>query len=139
MKYKCLALALTFCSFLLLVSCGGSSTGPDNQSDTKAPAAPQNLNGNSGEQQIELNWNANGENDLAGYNVYRSTSSFSTVTGMNPINGSNLIKNQNITDTGLENGITYFYRLTAVDESSNESKVSSQLKITPFSNPPDRP
>lgn len=132
-------LALTLCIFLVVVSCGGSSTSPDNQTDTEAPAAPENLNGNSGDQQIELNWNANDENDLAGYNVYRSTSSFSTVSGMNPVNGSSLIESQDYTDTGLENGTTYFYRLTAVDESSNESKVSSQLKITPFSNPPDRP
>jgi TolB protein len=133
------SLALTLCIFLVVVSCGGSSTGPDNQTDTEAPAAPENLNGNSGDQQIELNWNVNDENDLAGYNVYRSTSSFSTVSGMNPVNGSSLIESQDYTDTGLENGTTYFYRLTAVDESSNESKVSSQLKITPFSNPPDRP
>lgn len=131
------SILLTLCGFLVLASCGGSSTGPDD--DTEAPSAPANLDGTSGDQEVELTWEANSEDDLSGYNVYRSTSSFSDISEMNPVNGSDLMQTADFTNTGLENGTTYYYRITAVDDSDNESNASSQLEITPFSDPPDRP
>ncbi|NGP87036.1 fibronectin type III domain-containing protein [Fodinibius halophilus] len=138
MKYKYLlpVLSLTLCGFLLLTSCGGSSTGPDNNGQ---PSTPKNLSGTSGDQQIQLSWDANSEDDLAGYNLYRSTSSFSDISGMDPVNGGNVISNPEFTDTNLKNGTTYYYRITAVNNNDEESNASSQLEITPFSDPPDRP
>lgn len=138
--YPISALPLILCGFLILASCG-SSTGPDDDNDpgTEVPSAPANLGGTSGNQEVELTWAENNEDDLSGYNVYRATSSFSSVSDMNPVNGGELISSANFTDTGLENGTTYYYRITAVDDSNNESEISSELEITPFSNPPDRP
>lgn len=135
------SIAIILCSIVATTSCGGSSTDSGNGGNgtDKAPSAPANLHANSGDQVIELTWDANSENDLAGYNLYRSTNSFSDVTDMNPVNNSDLIQGTILTDSGLENGTTYYYRLTAVDENGNESNTSSQLEITPFSNPPDRP
>lgn len=136
------SIVLILCGFLAITSCGGSSTGPGNGgngSDDEAPSEPANLSGTSGDQEIELSWDANDEDDLAGYHLYRSTSNISSIEGMDPVNGSDLIQSSNFTDTDLENGTTYYYRLTAVDENDNESIMSSQLEITPFSNPPDRP
>lgn len=129
------------CSFLVLTSCGGSSTGPGNGGNgtDEAPAAPANLDGTSGDQEVELSWDANSEDDLAGYNLYRSTDTFSDISGMDPVNGSTPVQNSDYTDTGLENGTTYYYRLTAVDDGNNESGTSNRLEITPFSDPPDRP
>ncbi len=143
-NYIISVLILTLCGFLTLTSCGGSSTGSDNGNgggpgSGEPPAAPANLSGTSGDQEIELNWDANDEDDLSGYNLYRSTSSFSDASDMDPVNGSELVTSPNFTDTGLENGTTYYYRITAVDEGNNESSVSTQLEITPFSGPPDRP
>lgn len=141
-SFLILSIVLTLCSFLVLVSCGRSSTGPGNgggNGTDEAPSAPANLNGNSGDQEIELTWDANDEDDLAGYNLYRSTDSFSEISDMNPVNDTDLVLETSFTDTGLENGTTYYYRLTAVDENDNESSTSSQLEITPFSDPPDRP
>ena len=43
--------------------------------DVTAPAAPTGLVSTSGEGNVSLDWNNNGEGDLAGYNVYRGTSS----------------------------------------------------------------
>ncbi len=137
------SIVLTLCGFFMLVSCGGSSTGPGNggngNGSDEAPSAPANLDGNSGDQEIELTWDANNEDDLAGYNLYRSTSDISSISGMDPVNGSDLIQTADFTDSNLENGTTYYYRLTAVDDNDNESSMSSQLEITPFSNPPDHP
>jgi TolB protein len=125
--------------FLFLASCGGSSTGPGDETNNNAPAAPANLNGTSGDQEIVLSWDSNSESDLAGYNLYRSTDTFSGISEMDPVNGAELIPSADFTDTGLDNGTTYYYRLTAVDNKNNESSISSQLEITPFSNPPDHP
>lgn len=139
--YLTSVLPLILCGFLILASCG-SSTGPDddnNNTGAEAPSAPANLGGTSGDQEVELTWAQNSEEDLSGYNVYRSANSFSSISDMNPVNGAELISGTNYTDTGLENGTTYYYRITAVDNGSNESEISSELEITPFSNPPDRP
>ncbi len=139
--YRLFAISFALCGFLFFTSCGGSSTGPDNGGNgtDEAPSAPANFDGTSGDQEVVLSWDANSEDDLAGYNLYRSTSSISNTSEMSPVNGSELISNPEYTDTGVENGTTYYYRITAVDEGSNESNTSSQLEITPFSGPPDRP
>ena len=42
--------------------------------DLTAPGAPLSLTGTGGDGQVALNWADNSELDLAGYNVYRSTS-----------------------------------------------------------------
>jgi len=135
------SIILILCSIFAITSCGGSSTGSGNGGNgtDEAPSSPANLHGNSGDQKIDLSWDANSENDLSGYNLYRSTSSFSDISDMTPVNASDLIQETNSTDSGLENGTTYYYRLTAVDENDNESGTSNQLEITPFSDPPDRP
>ncbi|WP_138429556.1 fibronectin type III domain-containing protein [Fodinibius saliphilus] len=138
-KYLLPVLILALCGHLSLVSCSSSSTGPDNKDNTNTPSAPTNLSGLSGDQEIKLNWDSNSEDDLGGYNLYRSTSSFSEISGMDPVNGGSLISNATFTDNKLENGTTYYYRLTAVNNDGEESNLSTELEITPFSNPPDRP
>jgi fibronectin type 3 domain-containing protein len=138
--YLIFALPVLLTGFLMLASCGSSTDangGGNGGNDT--PAAPANLNGTSGDQEIQLTWDANDEDNLSGYNLYRSTSSFSGASDMDPVNGSETIQNPAFTDTNLENGTTYFYRITAVSEEGNESEESSELEITPFSDPPDRP
>lgn len=140
---------LTLFVVLLLAGCssspsdssddGGGDPNPPPDEDTTAPASPSAVEGVSGDQQVELSWAANDESDLDGYNLYRSTSSISDVSNMGPVNGSTLIVATDFTDSGLENGTTYYYRVTAVDENDNESGTSPELEITPFANPPDRP
>ncbi|HEV8249301.1 MAG TPA: LamG-like jellyroll fold domain-containing protein, partial [Gaiellaceae bacterium] len=78
--------------------------------DTSAPAAPQNLAATPDDGSANLTWSANSEPDLAGYNLYRSTSS-PVSTGGSPVNGGDLIQGASYTDTGLTNGTTYYYVL----------------------------
>ena len=65
-------------------------------------------------------WTANGEADLAGYNVYRDTEPGDTAG--TPLNGADLLDRAVATPTrGLTNGTTYYYAIFAVDGSNNSS------------------
>ncbi|MBN1477193.1 family 10 glycosylhydrolase, partial [Candidatus Sumerlaeota bacterium] len=99
----------------------------DAGSDTTPPAAPTGLAATGGDGQVSLEWNDNGESDLAGYNVYRSTTSGS---GHTQINGS-LVTSSNYVDSTVTNGTTYYYVVTAVDTSTNESGNSAEASATP--------
>ncbi|PQJ26858.1 hypothetical protein BSZ35_18175 [Salinibacter sp. 10B] len=94
------------------------------------PTAPTGLTASAGDQEVSLSWDANSENDLAGYNLYRSTSSFTDPTSATQVNGS-LLTSTSYTDSGLSNGTTYYYRLTAVDEAGAESTPSGEASATP--------
>lgn len=149
MKVRRLLSMLCLMLLLILTGCGGnpSDSGDEDEDpaseeppteDTTPPSSPGGLDGTSGDQMVELFWNDNSEDDLDGYKVYRSEESFSSVSEMEPINRS-LVSDAEFSDEDLENGTTYYYRVTAVDENENESNPSPELELTPFSNPPDRP
>lgn len=103
--------------------------------DTTPPAAPSGLNASAGDSSVVLSWTANSESDLAGYNIYRSTSS---TTGFSKIN-SLLVTAKTYSDSGLTNGATYYYKITAIDTSSNESDFSSIANATPSAPAPSNP
>jgi len=96
--------------------------------DSDLPAAPTGLAASPDDQSVTLTWTANTESDLAGYNIYRSTTSGSgysrVATGVIP-------PPEQYTDDGLINGITYYYVITAVDTSGNESPYSNEDNATP--------
>ena len=94
--------------------------------DTTPPAAPTGLTASPAKRKINLNWTANGEPDLAGYNVYRSNSASGTFTKLN----SSLVTGTSYTNSGLTSGSTWFYRITAVDTSNNESAPSATVSAT---------
>ena len=136
MRFQTMLLAML--TMAILAGCGGSPSDSGDEGDTTPPSVPEGIEGTSGDEMIELIWEANSEDDLAGYNLYRSEESFSDVSDMSPVNRF-LISDIKFTDENLQNGITYYYRLTAMDENNNESNPSSELEITSFSDPPDRP
>ena len=95
--------------------------------DTTAPAAPTNLTALAGDATVSLNWNDNGEADLDGYNIYRSTTPGS---GYVQLNGP-LLSSSDYIDNSVTNGTVYYYVVTAVDIFSNESGYSGQVSATP--------
>ena len=118
---------------------GGSNGGDggDDGSGIEAPAAPSGLEGTSGDGEIVLEWDEVGEADS--YNVYRSTSSTSGVEG-DPLESGH--GERSYTDGEVENGTTYYYRVTAVksaDGEEAESEGSDEVEKTPFDEPPNRP
>ena len=104
--------------------------------DSTAPAAPTGLAATAGDGQVDLDWNNNGESDLAGYDVYRSVTSGSGYTKIN----ASLLTNSDYIDNSVANGTTYYYVVQAVDNSSNASANSAQVSATPAdSTPPSAP
>jgi len=94
--------------------------------DVTAPAAPSNLVAISGDKQNELSWTAGRETDLASYIIYSNTLG-------NPASPLKVLTApaETYTHTGLINGITYFYRVTAIDRAGNESSYGSEVNATP--------
>ncbi|MBN1788384.1 MAG: carbohydrate-binding protein [Sedimentisphaerales bacterium] len=88
--------------------------------DTTPPAAPENLWAATDISTILLDWADNNEPDLTGYNLYRSTTSGS---GYSKLNVSPLT-DSNYTDSSFTYLTTYYYVVTAVDTSENESSNS---------------
>ena len=102
------------------------------EGDTTPPAAPTGLTATAGNNLVNLTWTANGEPDLAGYNLYRGTALGGPYTRVN----TPLITGTSYSDTNLTNGTPYYYVLRAVDSSTNESGNSSEITATPVGNPP---
>lgn len=96
--------------------------------DTTPPAAPTGLSATGGDEMVLLNWNDNGEVDLKGYNVYRSTTPGGNYSQLNgsPLSSSIYIDNNSVT-----NDTVYYYVVTAVDMALNESNDSNKESATP--------
>ena len=92
------------------------------QTDTTAPAVPMGLETISGDYTVFLNWNDNSESDFSYYNVKRSTTSGGSYATIESNIGVS-----NYMDNSVTNGVTYYYVLTAVDTSGNESVVSGEV------------
>ena len=103
--------------------------------DTTPPAAPTGLTATAGDQQVSLDWDDNTERDLAGYNVYQSTSQGGPYTKLN----TSLLVASAYTDTGLTNGTAYYYVVTAEDNDSNVSAISAEVSATPTPAPTPTP
>jgi hypothetical protein len=96
--------------------------------DTTAPAAPAGLSASAGDSVVELDWNNNSEEDLNGYNIYRSTTSGAGYIKLN----STLLTDSQYTDETVTNNTVYFYVVTAVDMSLNESAMSGEVYAIPI-------
>jgi len=95
--------------------------------DATAPVKPTGLVATPGDEEVSLDWDDNAEADLEEYYVYRAD-----VSG-GPYAKITTVTDSEYTDTGLTNGTTYYYVVTAVDESDNESGNSDEASATPAS------
>jgi hypothetical protein len=97
--------------------------------DVFPPSAPTGLvavpvpaeNGTS--PHLDLSWNVNPETDVTGYNVYRSEQESTPGPRLN----SQLLPTPVFSDMSAVAGQHYFYRVTAVDRSGNESQPSAAV------------
>jgi fibronectin type 3 domain-containing protein len=88
----------------------------------QAPAAPTGLRTTAADAQVSLAWSASAT--AASYNVKRATATGGPYTKISSPTATNFI------DTGLTNGTTYFYVVSAVN-STGESANSIQASATP--------
>src|SRR6516165_2416296 len=115
----------TYYYVVTAVNTAGESSNSSQVSATPQPgipAAPTNATATGGNGQVALSWSAS--SGATSYNVKRSTTSggpYATVAS--PTTTS-------YTDTGLTNGTTYYYVVTAVN-TAGESSNSSQVSATP--------
>jgi subtilase family serine protease len=103
----------------LLADLAGGSAGT-------VPAAPTGLKATSGSAQVALSWNASA--GATSYRVYRGTSAGGE-SGTPIATG---IAGTTYTNTGLTNGTTYYFKVTAVN-SVGESAKSAEASATPSS------
>lgn len=94
--------------------------------DNTPPSDPVGVGVQNGDREVLVYWNYNYENDVAGYNVYSSSSYY----GRYELIGST--KSNTFMDYGVTNGVTYYYAVTAYDYNGNESDLSHEdIYITP--------
>ncbi len=99
----------------------------DGSLDVSAPSIPTGLVATPGNGKVILTWNANRESGIAKYYIYGGTSASPTTKVDSTTSASDTTK----TITGLTNGITYYYRISAVDNGGNESSKTSDVSATP--------
>ncbi|MBI5638672.1 MAG: fibronectin type III domain-containing protein [Nitrospinae bacterium] len=88
------------------------------------PAKPAGLDGTSGEvKRTSLKWNANAEKDIKEYLVYRS---MNADKGFSPAGSA---KETSFTAGKLEDGATYYFRVTAKDTDGLESEPSDTVNV----------
>jgi len=90
--------------------------------DKDAPQAPQNLIGSfDGTASITLRWEASADRDVSYYYIYRATSADGPFQLWSAVSGTSLTYR----DTQVQTGLTYYYRVTAMDAFSQESSASN--------------
>src|SRR5262245_57227416 len=88
---------------------------------------PAGLVSRAGDQSIVLHWDRNSEANLGGYRVYRSTNSI----GPFALQSLSLLTSPGFCDLlNVKNGQTYFYQVTAVTTTSQESSPSAIISVT---------
>jgi len=97
------------------------------KTDDSEPSKPDSPTAVSGDRKIEVSWSANPELDIKNYRVYRADEIDKEYRLLSEITGFSYV------DEYLENGKTYYYRITAVDKQDNESSHSNSVSATPNS------
>ena len=114
------ALALLALGALIAAGCEDEN-GPLVVRDTEPPAAPQAVKTVTGDDEVTITWVRNTEPDLAGYRVYRGTTSYE-----GPFSPLAMTATLGWVDHSAHNGTTYYYAVAAFDAAGNESELSSE-------------
>lgn len=104
--------------------------------DTSAPLVPMGLTAMDQSEGVQLVWNLSPEEDVRGYNLYRSDSLEGEFERLN--RGPIPFDKPQFTDTQMVRGKAWFYKVSAVDAAGNESPACGAVTIIPNdSEPPE--
>ena len=120
------------------VSTGGESTVSVADSATPQPPAPgalSNLTATPDDEQVRLSWTAS--SDATSYNVYWSLAP-GIVIGQPAVTKIAGITSSSYTHTGLTNGTTYYYAVSA-EGPGGEGNLSNEVSARPLPPPPPAP
>lgn len=119
----------TYTYLVKAVSANGEGAASNTVSTITTPTAPTGLTATSGQpKSVPLTWNRT--TGAIGYNVYRGTSSGAEAATPVQIG----LSTPAYTDTGLADGATYYYKVTATNvagESPKSAEVSATTDATP--------
>lgn len=101
----------------------------DSDLEFVAPSSPAGIQAIARDASVQLNWDANVEADLGGYNVYRADNA----SGPFELIARNVPTNS-YTDPAANRPNPYYYQIKAADKSLNLSGYSLQASATPGGN-----
>ena len=103
------------------------STLPDSgySTDNISPTAVQGVTAGFTTNSVTLRWKANSETDVYEYAIYRGTTA--TFTPTTPLAK---VRTPQYLDVLSQTGVTYYYKVSAVDISGNESPMSTVSVLT---------
>jgi fibronectin type 3 domain-containing protein len=101
--------------------------------DVEPPAAPTGLTATAGDGRVQLDWNDNSEPDLDHYLVLESTEP-DAFHGLSYVTVAS-----DYLDTAVSNGMTYYFKVRAIDHAGNRSDYSAIVPATPEAAEPAAP
>ena len=118
MKTRILTTVLVLTAALALTSCKHHI---NDYYDDLAPLSPANVKVLALDYEVEISWDRSPDSDVAGYNVYSSYEFDGHYTLIGNTKNTYFIDGGN---NGPDNGVKYFYAVTAYDYEGNESDLS---------------
>ena len=115
LKLTAAKIAVLIFSLVVLSACDGFNK---EYYDNVPPNPPDNVRVYAGDNEVEIDWDYNTEQDVAGYNVYYSDSYYGKYTLLGNT------ENNSYVDFDAENGVKYYYGVAAYDVNGNESELS---------------
>ncbi|MCD4697298.1 MAG: carboxypeptidase-like regulatory domain-containing protein [Bacteroidales bacterium] len=106
--------------------------------DTIPPAAPMIIDVVGGNSLADVSWHSNSESDLSGYKIYFDTDTLMPLDGIHTVYGEpspiNVGSGTTKSVYGLFNDSTYYFAMSAIDVSGNESQLSEFVSASVLAN-----
>lgn len=105
------------------------STQPDSgfSTDNISPLAPSGVSASFTTNTVTLKWKANTEPDVYQYAIYRGTTASFDPTGTTPVAK---VRTPQYQDAVSQSGVTYYYKISALDVSGNEGAFTAVSVLT---------